>query len=262
MAARNAGAGLGDRLAARNRSTDGCWGDGPPPTSSGVVMQEQQSSVGKTLLSVIILPPMLGSRSTSATWKALVGQVERGLHPGNPAADDEGIPTDSKFFSLCSRGAISSSWTKPMPPAGRPSAVTSFRNGLTHTVQMAARRRRRMSIAARLHQGIGAVDERGRAVRFDLVRAVGAAVHDDDAVDAALEGAHEELRRKHDRAHRPAGCRCWPGTRHAPVRSSRPRRSRPPGSPGSGSSGLSRLLGRGHGVSACLAVNRLTSRGG
>jgi len=33
----------------------------------GVVMQLQQSSVGKTLLKAIILPPMLGSRSTSAT---------------------------------------------------------------------------------------------------------------------------------------------------------------------------------------------------
>ena len=55
----------------------------------GVEMQLAQSSVGKTLLSRIILPPMLGSFSTSRTLKPMSPRVSGGLHAGDAGAYDE-----------------------------------------------------------------------------------------------------------------------------------------------------------------------------
>ena len=72
----------------------------------GVVMQLQQSSVGKTLLSVIILPPMLASFSTKRHLVALVGQVERRLHAGDPAAHNQRVYLQSSLKpSLTSQAA-------------------------------------------------------------------------------------------------------------------------------------------------------------
>jgi hypothetical protein len=67
-------------------------------------MQLQQSSVGKTLLRAIIVPPMLGSFSTSHAI-ALICQVKRSLHSSNAAANDQGIYAQvfyahRTFFSL------------------------------------------------------------------------------------------------------------------------------------------------------------------
>ena len=51
----------------------------------GVEMQLEQSSVGKTLLSRIILPPMLGSFSTSSTRNPMSPSVRADCIPAMPA---------------------------------------------------------------------------------------------------------------------------------------------------------------------------------
>ncbi len=57
----------------------------------GVQMQLEQSSVGKTLFSAIILPADRRLGLHQQHLEALLGHVERRLHAGDPAADDQSV---------------------------------------------------------------------------------------------------------------------------------------------------------------------------
>ena len=60
----------------------------PTSTSLGLMVHIAQSFVGKVLSSCAMCPPMADLFSTRYTLKPDFGQIERGLHPRDAAADD------------------------------------------------------------------------------------------------------------------------------------------------------------------------------
>ena len=107
----------------------------------GVVMQLQQSRVGNTLLSMIILPPMEGSFSTSATWYPWSARSNAHCIPAMPPPSTR----TSKRNGVS--GILPPLYPAPPAPSSPPTgpisasrsfmACTSFRKGLVQTVQMA-----------------------------------------------------------------------------------------------------------------------------
>ncbi len=137
--------------------------------------------------------------------KALVCQIECRLHTCDPAADDERVhvkvihaPPPVLLLRWHVREFIlneANAFEQIIH------LIDFFQEGFDTDRADGCQTQAANVHAAFLHQLISAVDECGSSIRFDFVRAVRAAVHDDDAVNTMLECPYVKFGREHDRRH-------------------------------------------------------------